>query len=130
MWSLNCRSTLERYVLELFAYLQMIQHAMSFDVFFCVQENLEPLIEYVAESFWDQLVKSERLKSIQAFKLKYHLMSIKSDVPEKASNLFAPCFACMQSQLPTSGSIVVCLCLKVGSSFLPPLCTFPFFLRK
>jgi len=85
----------------------MLCHLM----FFCVQENLEPLIEYVAESFWGQLVKFERLKSIQAFKLKYHLMSTKSDVPEKANNLFAPCFACMQSQLPTSGSIVVCLCL-------------------
>ncbi|CAD6334561.1 unnamed protein product [Miscanthus lutarioriparius] len=47
------------------------------------KENLEPLIEYVAESFWDQLVKFERLQSIQSFKLKYLLMSIKSDVPEK-----------------------------------------------
>ena len=67
----------------------MLRHLMVF----CVQENLEPLIEYVAESFWDQLVKFERLQSIQAFKLKYLLMSIKSDVPEKASNLFAPYFA-------------------------------------
>lgn len=37
--------------------------------FFCVQENLESLIEYAAESFWDQLVKFERLESIHAFKL-------------------------------------------------------------
>jgi hypothetical protein len=40
-------------------------------MYFCVQENLEFLIEYVAEFFWDQLVKFERLESIQAFKLKY-----------------------------------------------------------
>ncbi|XP_062179819.1 uncharacterized protein LOC133884430 isoform X2 [Phragmites australis] len=35
------------------------------------KENLEFLIEYVAESFWDQLVRFEHLGSIQAFKLKY-----------------------------------------------------------
>jgi hypothetical protein len=45
-------------------------------------------------------------------------MSIKSDAPEKASNLFAPYFAtylllhfaCMHQQLlPNKGSILVCL---------------------
>ncbi|CAN6353835.1 unnamed protein product [Urochloa humidicola] len=35
------------------------------------KENIELLIEYVAESFWDQLVKFEQLESIQAFKPKY-----------------------------------------------------------
>ncbi|KAL6608252.1 hypothetical protein ACP70R_041315 [Stipagrostis hirtigluma subsp. patula] len=35
------------------------------------KENIEFLIEYVGESFWDCLVKFERLESIQAFKLKY-----------------------------------------------------------
>ncbi|KAG0517055.1 hypothetical protein BDA96_09G055300 [Sorghum bicolor] len=47
------------------------------------KQNIEPLIEYVAESFWGQLVRFERLQSIQAFKLRYLLMSIKSDAPEK-----------------------------------------------
>nr|CAB3464007.1 unnamed protein product [Digitaria exilis] len=35
------------------------------------KEKLESLIEYAAESFWDQLVKFERLKTIHAFKPKY-----------------------------------------------------------
>lgn len=34
------------------------------------KENIKPLIEYVAESCWGQLVKFERLQSIMAFKLK------------------------------------------------------------
>lgn len=65
-------------------------------MFFCVQENLKPLIEYVFESFWDKLEKFEPLQSIMAFRLKYYIISIKYGAPEKASNLFTPYFACMQ----------------------------------
>ncbi|KAJ7980348.1 serine/threonine-protein phosphatase 4 regulatory subunit 3-like [Quillaja saponaria] len=35
------------------------------------KENLKPLITYVVDSFWDQLVKFEYLASIHSFKVKY-----------------------------------------------------------
>nr|XP_034604319.1 serine/threonine-protein phosphatase 4 regulatory subunit 3B-like isoform X3 [Setaria viridis] len=52
---------------------------------FIRKENLEFLIEYVAESFWDQLVKFERLESIQAFKLKYQQIMESAKTKRSAS---------------------------------------------
>ncbi|CAL4902836.1 unnamed protein product [Urochloa decumbens] len=52
------------------------------------KENLELLIEYVAESFWDQLVKFEQLESIQAFKPK-HQQIMESAKTKQTSNVVA-----------------------------------------
>ncbi|CAL4895596.1 unnamed protein product [Urochloa decumbens] len=52
------------------------------------KENLELLIEYVAESFWDQLVKFEQLESIQAFKPKYQQI-MESAKTKQTSNVVA-----------------------------------------
>ncbi|KAJ7955201.1 serine/threonine-protein phosphatase 4 regulatory subunit 3-like [Quillaja saponaria] len=35
------------------------------------KENLKPLLKYIVDSFWDQLVKFESLVSIQSLKVKY-----------------------------------------------------------
>ncbi|GJN35979.1 hypothetical protein PR202_gb24800 [Eleusine coracana subsp. coracana] len=50
------------------------------------KENIELLIEYVSKSFWDQLVKFERLGSIQAFKLKYQQI-LESAVTKPSASL-------------------------------------------
>ncbi|OEL27000.1 hypothetical protein BAE44_0011982 [Dichanthelium oligosanthes] len=60
-------------VLELFDYIR--------------KENLEFLIEYVAENFWDQLVKFERLESIQAFKLKYQQIMKGTETKQSTSGV-------------------------------------------
>ncbi|KAL6897772.1 hypothetical protein ACP4OV_006731 [Aristida adscensionis] len=52
---------------------------------FIRKENIEFLIEYVAESFWDQLVKFERFESIQAFKLKYQQITENSEANKSTS---------------------------------------------
>ncbi|KAK8572064.1 hypothetical protein V6N13_047686 [Hibiscus sabdariffa] len=44
-------------VLELFEYIR--------------KENLELLVKYIVDSFWDQLVKFENLASVQSLKVKY-----------------------------------------------------------
>lgn len=35
------------------------------------KENLKPLLKYIVDSFWDELVKFEHLPCIQSFKVKY-----------------------------------------------------------
>lgn len=36
-----------------------------------MQDNLKILLKYLVDSFWDELVKFEKLTSIQSLKIKY-----------------------------------------------------------
>jgi hypothetical protein len=57
----------------------MLHNVLSVDALF-VQENLNSLVIHVTKSFWDQLVRFEKLGSIQAFKLKYQQVETYSSV--------------------------------------------------
>ncbi|KAF0926460.1 hypothetical protein E2562_025304 [Oryza meyeriana var. granulata] len=49
------------------------------------KENLNSLVIHVIESFWDQLVRFEKLGSIQAFKLKYQQLMESGETTQSTS---------------------------------------------